>query len=132
MEKHHTKKFHHHTKYYVLGIVGFLGLVLISMFIAYNTYSNDPVSRFFKNIYPASIVGGRSISLLAHDQAQAVAQALDPSASGDLVMDNLVKTSREQQLLTSLGVTITPDDVISEMEFFKADKENQYIELVSK
>lgn len=131
MEKTTHKK-HHHAKYYWAGAGVFVLLVLVSYFVAYHTYSNDPISRFFKSIYPASIVGGRSVSLLAHDQAQQIARNFDPQADTESVMDNLVRTLREQQLLAEMDVVVTPQDINGEIQFFKSDKQASYNDIINK
>src|SRR3989344_1357813 len=130
-QHHHHQKIQHH-RVYIASALGLVGLVLLSLFAAYYTNSRDPLSRFFKSIYPASFVGGRSISLLARDNAQTVALAFDAKASNNAAMEQLITTSKKQQLLSSLGVTVTPQDVKGELEYFQAGKENQYQELVQK
>ncbi len=131
MEKTHHKA-SHHKKIYLSVAAGLLALLVISAGLAYFTSSSDPVTRVFKGLYPAGLAGGRFISLLARDNAQQVALAFDPKASSDAGMNLLVDISKKQQLLGSLGVTVTPQDLAAELNFLNADKESSYDELLQK
>ena len=131
MDQHHHKKIHHR-KIYALTALGLVLVILLSLFMAYYTSSQDPVSRFFKSVYPASFVGGRSVSVLSRDNAQKVALAFDPKADSDTAVEQLIQTAKKQQLLGSLGITVTPQDVEGELAYLKSGQAGQYANLVEK
>lgn len=130
MNKQPTKL--HNKKIYASVAFGFVLLLLLTAFVAYFTSLRDPISTFIKGLYPAGSAGGRFISIQARDDAQRVARAFDEKAGSDAGMNLLVEISKKQQLLSSLGVIVTPQDLEAELAFMKDGSKAQYEDLLGK
>jgi hypothetical protein len=123
-------KFHHKKAWYISGSV--IGLFLISSVLAYGTNFKDPVSNFFRSIYPAVMVGNGFISEGYFDQATQLAQRIDPTVTVTQIRSEVVKIKKEQQLLPSLNVDQNKIKTDDEVTFYSYGKTDEYNKLVEK
>lgn len=98
----------------VLVVIVIVTVILLSLFLAYGTGSADPVSVFFKKIYPAFFVGNTMVSIYDHNQHQAIAFGLDPNIGFAAARNQLIAQLKAQALAKNLGVF--PADVQQSQE----------------
>ena len=102
-----------------LIIVVALGL---STALTYVGNFSDPVSVFFKKIYPAKFVGPGYISVYYKQQGMALGQSAD----------QMVKIKKEQNLIEKLQIPYSNSNFDQELKFDTSGKTNEYQALLAK
>jgi parvulin-like peptidyl-prolyl isomerase len=107
--------------------VGFvLAIFILSGVLAYFLPFHDPVSNFFKKIYPAAVVWPNYISIQEWEEQIQLARQLDSTASKQAVFDQLVKIKKEQAILHKLHVAIESDSMPDESAHVIKGKNAEY------
>lgn len=130
MTKTHTPEHKHHHKTIWLSLACVVGLIVICGILAYGTNFHDPVSRTIKRAFPAAVVGGRMVSIQSWDDYHNIAKRLNPAGATEDNGQVLIKQLRQHSLLTSLRITITPQDLDDELAFLKSDEAEEYDRIV--
>ncbi|MEO8065244.1 MAG: peptidylprolyl isomerase [Candidatus Doudnabacteria bacterium] len=109
-----------------------IAVFLISLALSYGTGFSDPVSGFFKNIYPQVIVGRGMISISYWNKGHELAEKLDPNESREKVSDQLIKVKQQEQLLAITKVSYLNPIFDEELLYYKTGKQKEFQNIINK
>ncbi|MBI3952863.1 MAG: peptidylprolyl isomerase [Candidatus Doudnabacteria bacterium] len=107
-------------------------LFLISLFLVYGAGSTDPITKFFKKVYPAMVVGDEVMSVYDFEHYQTLAANLDSSASAGQIRNQMIKNLQAQALARKLNVFPTDSQVSAEEVFIVKNKQSEFQDVLAK
>ena len=113
---------------YAAGILGLL--VLLSLILAFTSSSRDPVTTFFKKIYPAVVMGANEISIYDYETYQRIALRLDSKASIRDIQGQIIDGHKAVILATKAGFDITEIEVDREYKYLTLGKDQELSNLL--
>lgn len=121
---------HKRKKIILITIIVITCFLLTSLLLTYFSGSKDPVSRFFKKIYPAVIVDADQISIFDFEVYHEVAMKLDKaSANKDIASGKIIKNFKAKILASKLKVEPSREELNKEFEFLTNNKD-EYSQVV--
>src|SRR5581483_8455008 len=96
----------------------------------YETNWSDPVSKSFKKLYPAAIVGGKPISIEDADEFVNLARGMDTTVSTATVYQTYLTHQKSEALLKNLGVKLSSDAVSDELNFYTQGSPQTFDQLI--
>jgi len=115
----------------ILSFLCLLGLLVLSVILAYWSNFNDPFTKFIKGRFPAAIVGGKMVSIQTWNDFESIASKVNPDATDDTAGNVLINNLKRESLLSSLRITVTPKDLEQELEFIKSDEGEEYDRIIN-
>ena len=121
-------KLNEHKKYLLLSTVTVAVLFVLSLLLAYFTTSRDPVTVFFKRLYPSAFIGARVISINDIQQAQALGMSFGMTKSE--ATDSFLDGEKSAALADKLNIRIDSNFAANEMRFYTKGNEAEYDRLL--
>jgi hypothetical protein len=117
-----------HKQIVAYSVSGVLIIFALSLILAYFTSFRDPITVFFKRLYPVALIGDRVVSVNDIEEGVLIAQrfGVNETVARKLVIAN----ERAYDLVKEFNLAVDNDALADELRFYTKGNESEYRKLL--